>query len=216
MTTATMGTLTPTEAAVVACVSVRDVNRTVDEKILPEDLYAIGTDRTRRFYIDACTFIAFYFKAADRLTSEERLRTITQASAHLRKYFKNGRVKEWIVSDDFLRIDLAPFLKGVHERLAKLEKARALVVEDPQILDGTPVIEGTRIPVYDIASSVEAGVPVERILGAYPGLSAERISLAALYAQANPLRGRPPRSPSPPRGAIIVSSRRIPRRKQAS
>jgi len=61
-------TLTPAEAAVVASVSVRDVNRTIDEKILPKDFYA-GSERTRRFKADACTLIAFYFQAANHLTS---------------------------------------------------------------------------------------------------------------------------------------------------
>ena len=208
-------TLTPAEAAVVASVSVRDVNRTIDEKILPQGCYA-GRGRTRRFKADACMFIAFYFQAANHLTSEERMRTIVTASGHLRKYFRNEEVTEWIVRDDFLSIDLGPFLIGVRERLARLATARALVIEDPEILKGTPVVRGTRIPVYDIAASVEAGLPINRILASYPSLSTENIELAALYAQANPQRGRPPRSPAPPRGSVIVSSRRIAPRKQTS
>jgi uncharacterized protein (DUF433 family) len=215
MTTPQMETLTPAEAAVVASVSVRDVNRTIDEKILPEDLY-VGSDRTRRFKADACTLIAFYFQAANHLTSEERIRTIGMASGHLRKHFRNARVTEWIVRDDFLSIDLGPFLRGVRKRLAKLAKARALVIEDPEILEGTPVIRGTRIPVYDIAASVAAGLPTDRILAAYPSLSTESIELTALYAQANPQRGRPARPPAPPRGAVIISRRRTARRKQVS
>jgi uncharacterized protein (DUF433 family) len=43
---------------------------------------------------------------------------------------------------------------------AELDKARALVVEDPEILSGTPVIRNTRIPVYDTAASVAAGLPM--------------------------------------------------------
>jgi uncharacterized protein (DUF433 family) len=37
---------------------------------------------------------------------------------------------------------------------AELDKARALVVEDPEILSGTPVIRNTRIRVYDVAASL--------------------------------------------------------------
>ena len=47
---------------------------------------------------------------------------------------------------------------------AKLDEAHALVVEDPEILSGTPVIRNTRIPVYDVAASVAAGLPMDRIL----------------------------------------------------
>jgi uncharacterized protein (DUF433 family) len=58
--------------------------------------------------------------------------------------------------------------------LTELGKARALIVEDPDILSGTPVIRNTRIPVYDVAASVTAGLPMERILAAYPGLTAQQ------------------------------------------
>jgi uncharacterized protein (DUF433 family) len=48
---------------------------------------------------------------------------------------------------------------------AELNKARALVVEDLEILSGTPVIRNTRIPVYDTAASVAAGLPMDRFHG---------------------------------------------------
>jgi uncharacterized protein (DUF433 family) len=55
---------------------------------------------------------------------------------------------------------------------------------------GTPVIGGTRVPVYDVAASVAAGYPIERILSAYPSLNREQVELAALFAEANPQRGK--------------------------
>ena len=88
------------------------------------------------------------------------------------------------------------------------------MVEDPDILGGTPVIRNTRVPVHDVAVSVAAGLPMKRILAAYPGLTAEMANLAALYATANPPRGRPREHSSPPAGALIVSTRRTARRKR--
>jgi uncharacterized protein (DUF433 family) len=212
MTAASLETLTPTEAAVVSSVAVRDVNRVIDEKILPEGLYKVGRDRSRRFSADACAFIAFYFGSANQLTSEERLRTIVVASERLREEPSIKLEKEWIIRQDFLSIDLAPFLRSARQRLARLSAARALIVEDPDILGGTPVIRGTRIPVYDVAASVAGGLPTERIMAAYPGLTAEAVELAGLYAEANPQRGRPRRLPSLPAGAVIISSQRKPRK----
>ncbi len=58
-----------------------------------------------------------------------------------------------------------------------------------------------------------AGIPVERILAAYPALDAEKIELAALYAEANPARGRPRTNDEFPRGAVIVTDRRVPQRR---
>lgn len=76
-------------------------------------------------------------------------------------------------------------------------------------MGGTPVIRGTRVPVYDVAASVAAGIPLDRILAAYPSLKMEQIELANLYAEANPQRGRPrQRTAAPPEATVIVSSRK--------
>jgi hypothetical protein len=105
--------LTPTEAAVVSSVEVRDVNRVIDESILPKDFYRINPDRTRRLFADACTFISFYFHAAKSLTADERLRAIAVASPRLRAEPVSTLEKEWTIRQEFLTIDLAPFLKSV-------------------------------------------------------------------------------------------------------
>ncbi|MFP5229154.1 MAG: DUF433 domain-containing protein [Acidobacteriota bacterium] len=195
-------TLTPTEAAVVSGVSVRDVHRVIDEHILPESFY--DTQDARSFKSHACVFIAFYFGAADRLTSEERQRAITLASRNSSDVKSRTRT----IQDEFLTIDLAPFWKSVDERLVRLNAARAQVSVDDEILSGTPVIKGTRVPVYDVAASVSAGIPMERILSSYPSLNREQVELAALFAEANPQRGRPRQRIVPPAGAKIISSRR--------
>jgi len=195
-------TLTPTEAAIVSGVSVRDVHRVIDEHILPESFY--DTQDARSFKSHACVFIAFYFGAADRLTSEERQRAITLASRN--SFDVKSRTRT--IQDEFLTIDLAPFWKGVDERMVRLNAARAQVVEDNEILSGTPVIKGTRVPVYDVAASVAAGIAMERILSSYPSINREQVELAALFAEANPQRGRPRQRIVPPAGTKIISSRR--------
>ncbi len=197
--------LTASEAAVVSGVSVRDVHRMIDEHILPDRFF--NTQEARSFTSDACVFIAFYFGAASRLTSEERQRTIALASEHFSKWRSESR----IVRNGFLTIDFSPFLKSVDERLLRLGAARAQVCVDEEILGGTPVIKGTRVPVYDIAASYAAGIPMERILSSYPSLKPEQVEFAALFAEANPQRGRPRERVVPPPGAKTVSSRSKPR-----
>ena len=216
-------TLTPTEAAVVASVTVRDVNRVIDERILPDELYVVANDRTRRFFVDSCVLIAFYFKTANQLTAEERIKTIADASTRLpfisikESSRRSASRSKWVVTEDFLTIDLAPFVKAVEEQFSRLQQARALVMEDPEILGGIPVVRNTRIPVYDVAASAAAGISIDRLLAAYPGLTARDVELAALYAEANPQRGRPRRVPSPsPRKVSLVASRRLPRRKRTA
>jgi uncharacterized protein (DUF433 family) len=93
--------------------------------------------------------------------------------------------------------------------------ARAIIVSDPDVLGGAPVVRGTRVPVHDVAASLAAGIPTDRILAAYPSLDADKIELAAIYAAANPARGRPRASDELPNGAVIVAERRAPRRMKA-
>ena len=104
-------------------------------------------------------------------------------------------------------IDLTSFHKEVEERLGRLQAAQKIVVSDPEILSGTQVIRGTRVPVYDVAASVVAGIPMERILAAYPSLKLKQIELAVLYVEANPQRGRPRQKTSLPPNAKIISRR---------
>ena len=194
--------LTPAEAAVVAGVTVRDINRVIDEHIVPESLYSLEGGR----WLDrsACTYVRFYFHAAKRLTADERTRVIRVLSA------KTPR--QWKVRHEFLTIDLDGFNAETEARHAELKRARDLVVEDPEILGGTPVIRGTRIPVHDVARSVIVGVGLERLKAAYPGLDDDQIELASIYAEANPVRGRPRERMGSSPGLKLISTRTVARR----
>jgi len=207
--------LTATEAAVVAHVSIRDVNRAIDERILPSGFFRAGAERN--VAAAGCPLIAFYFESAERLTSKERLWAIERAGARLKTQgaFAAVPLEGWTFRDEFLAIDLGPFVRRTVERLGRLMQAREAVEASPDVLGGTPVIRGTRVPVYDVAASVAAGIPRERILAAYPSIDADQIALASTYAQATPPRGRPRRAARPPKGAAAVTDRRIRIRRQA-
>ena len=221
--------LTVSEAAVVACVSVRDVNRLYDEKVLPEDLLLrsyVRHDHDRFVVTWACALIAFYFESAARLTTDERLKAITNAAPRVNEVFNDVipiwetnlhqiqrlELKDLKFKDSFLTIDWEPTVSKVAHRLHRLSCAKRMVETSPDVLSGTPVIAGTRVPVYDVAASVEKGISIDRILDAYPSLNREQIELAAFYAKAVPSRGRP-RKRELPKGATIIADRRIPRRK---
>lgn len=187
--------LTPAEAAVVANVRVRDVNRMIDEHILPKACYRVDGGRWLRS--DACAYVSFYVHTAPVLTAEARTNFIKWLSRPARKN------NFWVLSHH-VSIDFAPFVGETDARRAKLEHAKDAVVEDPEILGGAPVLKGTRIPVHDIAANLAGGAAIEELLEDYPGLTAETIELAVLYAEANPLRGRP-RKPLDPPGYVLLS-----------
>jgi uncharacterized protein (DUF433 family) len=188
--------LTTPEAAVVAGVDVRDVNRLIDEHILPEDLYT--HEDSRRVWAGTCALIRFYYQAAASLTALERKRAIdtlcrdanAKAAVRVIKTWRNKR-PHWKVEHHFLTLNFDRFIAETLTEHDKLTRARAAVTEDPDILGGTPVVKGTRVPVYDVAASAAAGVARSRIKDAYPSLTDEHIELAILYAKATPPRGRP-------------------------
>jgi uncharacterized protein (DUF433 family) len=183
-----MERLTTNEAAVAAGVSVPQIHRIIDEKILPEDFYS--TTQLRTFRVDACVLIAFYFETAEWLTAPARLRAIRNVMTRC------GRWEEWrncVIEEHSITIRFSDIWKGVEERLHQLMKAREMVIEDPETLSGTPVIKGTRVPVYDIAAAVDLGTPRDRILKSYPSLKEWQVELAPVYAKAFPPRGRPRR-----------------------
>ena len=65
-----------------------------------------------------------------------------------------------------------------------------------------------------VAAAMAAGIPVKEILEDYPSLTEDKLELAALYAEANPLRGRPkPVIAALPKGTRVISDHRLPRRR---
>jgi uncharacterized protein (DUF433 family) len=91
-----------------------------------------------------------------------------------------------------------------HE-LARLRRVESLIVSDPEIMRGSPVYRGTRIPVDLIASMLSQGASAEEILAGYPALDKEKVELAPLYVQAFPRRGRPSARPWAKRKPILAT-----------
>ena len=54
-----------------------------------------------------------------------------------------------------------------------------IVHGDPEILGGTPVFVGTRVPVQNLIDYLEAGDTIDRFLDSFPSVSREQ-AIAAL------------------------------------
>jgi uncharacterized protein (DUF433 family) len=85
--------------------------------------------------------------------------------------------------------------RKVEGQLKQLAHIEGMVVSDPEIMRGTPVFKGTRIPVDLVADMLAQGATAKEILEGYPTLSKEGIAIAPLYMRAFPRRGRPSRRP---------------------
>jgi uncharacterized protein (DUF433 family) len=74
-------------------------------------------------------------------------------------------------------------------------RLRQIVVSDPEIMGGTPVFRGTRIPVDLIADMLAQGASAEEILEGYPTLDKDKIAMAPLCARTFPMRKTANRTP---------------------
>jgi uncharacterized protein (DUF433 family) len=99
--------------------------------------------------------------------------------------------------------------KQMEGALRRLAQAERMIVSDPEIMKGTPVYRGTRIPVHAIADMLAQGTPVEEILEGYPALTRAAVGLATVYAKAFPRRGRPPARPWSRRQPRKVTQNRL-------
>ena len=67
-------------------------------------------------------------------------------------------------------------------RLTKMVTKKSMVIADPAIMVGKPVIAGTRITVELILEKLAAGETVEQILDAHPRLTEDAIKEALSFA----------------------------------
>jgi uncharacterized protein (DUF433 family) len=57
-----------------------------------------------------------------------------------------------------------------------------LIISDPRILNGKPIVSGTRIPVSLVLRCLASGMSREGVLDAYPTLTNEGFDAALLFA----------------------------------
>jgi uncharacterized protein (DUF433 family) len=94
-----------------------------------------------------------------------------------------------------LFVEIKAARRKVEGQLKQLAHIEETVVTDPEIMGGTPVFRGTRIPVDLVADMLAQGATAEEILEGYPTLNNEKVAFAPLYMRAFPRRGRPTRRP---------------------
>ena len=82
------------------------------------------------------------------------------------------KASEWACCNDPYRLDMGNALK----------MPEAVIISDPKIMMGKPVVRGTRITVELILEKLAAGESVDQILTAHPRLTVEGIRAAMAFA----------------------------------
>ena len=54
-------------------------------------------------------------------------------------------------------------------------KIRDLITIDPEILSGTPVFKGTRVPIQSLFWHLESGVTIDEFLEDFPSVSRDQV-----------------------------------------
>lgn len=195
---------TPAEAGVVSGLGRKAIDNAIDKRVVPivampsvDPADPDGTRRQRRL-ISRTDLLWIYVnsRAGGAIPAEAR-------AALYERFAANARAQKFRVSD-LVIIDIAAARREVEARESALDRAKARIVSDPAVIGGEPVFVGTRVPVYDVAASLDKGISRERIRVAYPVLDEDALDQALLYAEAFPPRGRPREAPrtSPPLAPI--------------
>jgi uncharacterized protein (DUF433 family) len=57
----------------------------------------------------------------------------------------------------------------------KVEHLKNIVHSDPEIMGGTPVFVGTRVPLQNLIDSLEGGESIEDFLDGFPSVKREQV-----------------------------------------
>jgi uncharacterized protein (DUF433 family) len=178
-----IGLLTRREAAHIAGVSVRALDKAVEEQIVRPSRRA----GQALLPVEDVAVVALLREIPVSLpvATKQRIRSWLRA------------LDPAMVGSEFelsaaLRVSYTQSVADVVDRLNEYVRLReAYIARDPGVMGGEPVIRGSRVPVRSLARQIELGEDPDVLREDYPHIPAEAFEAAALWAAANPRRGRP-------------------------
>jgi len=180
---------TPAQAAAITGLPLAAVHKAIDTRLIRPRSARSGATLRRLLTKEQLIYLQLEAEGL-RLLPVGTRREIAESIQHSPNVdvmaIGNGKV---------LLVECKAARRKVEGQLKQLARMEDMVVSDPEIMRGTPVFKGTRIPVDLVADMLAQGATAEEILEGYPTLSKERITIAPLYMRAYPRRGRPSRRP---------------------
>jgi uncharacterized protein (DUF433 family) len=180
---------TPTQAAALTGLPLAAVHKAIDSRLILPIATRSGTAVRRLLTREHLIFLqleASGLRLLPRRTRQEIAEELRQSPGADRITVREGTA---------LRIEVRPARRHVANQLKNFARIGSMVVSNPDIMRGTPVFKGTRVPVQLVADMLNQGAVAGEILEGYPTLSPEMVAMAPLYARAFPRRGRPGRHP---------------------
>lgn len=192
------------EAAFIGDVSAPQMNRLVDEQLVPRSLLA-QEGGARRFARLAAAFAKFFIETEPVLAAGARKQVLIELTTRIEKLQARDQVfalklmpkeLDWKVGNlvaGTVLIDVAPYVAEAMARAKDVDKAEQLVAEDPEVMGGLPCFTGTRVPIENVLASLEKGISKDRLAASYSFLTEAHIDAAQVYAKVHPRKGRPRR-----------------------
>ncbi len=180
---------TPAQASVVVKLPLKVIHKLIDSRLICPRMVRKGREIQRMLSPEQLVYL--------RLEAEGvRLLPLAARREVAKAIMSAPGVNTVAVSgNSALVIEVKNARREVEHELNRLRKAQKMVISDPEIMRGTPIFQGTRIPVDLVAEMVALGTPIDEILEGYPALRREHVELAPLYMMAFPRRGRPAQRP---------------------
>ena len=180
---------TPAQAAALTGLPLAAVHKAIDSRLIRPRATRSGATVKRLLTKEQLVFLQLEAEGLRLLPLETR-REIAES---LRRSPKTDQLP--VGGGTALRIEIKPARRKLESQLKQLARIEDMVVSRPDIMRGTPVFKGTRIPVDLVADMLSQGATAGEILEGYPALNGQSIAIAPLYMKAFPRRGRPSRRP---------------------
>lgn len=180
---------TPAQAAAVTGLPLAAVHKAIDSRLIRPRSARVGATVRRLLSKEQLIYLQLEAEGLRLLpvgTRREIAESIQRSPKTEKLPVANGTA---------LLIEIGTARRAVESQLKQLARMEEIVVSDTEIMRGTPVFKGTRIPVDLVADMLAQGATAEEILEGYPTLNKEKVAIAPLYMRAFPRRGRPSRRP---------------------
>jgi len=178
---------TPAQVAAVTGLPLAAIHKAIDSRLIRPHSTRSGATIRRLLTKEQMIFLQLEAEGLRLLP----LKTRREIAELIRQSPKMDRLP--VGDGTALRIEVRPARRKVESQLKQLSRIENMVVSDPDIMRGTPVFKGSRIPVDLVADMLAQGATADEILEGYPSLDREKIAIAPLYMRAFPRRGRPNR-----------------------
>lgn len=184
-----METYTPAQAAAITGLPLAAIHKAIDSRLVRPRSGRSGTTLRRLLTKEQLVYLQLEAEGLRLLPLETR----REIAASIERSPKADSMA--IGKGTALFVEFKTARCKVEDQLKRLAHISEMVVSDPQIMRGTPIFKGTRIPVDLVADMLAQGATPEEILAGYPTLTQEKIAVAPIYMCAFPRRGRPTRRP---------------------